>query len=341
MSGNLFLGSLCRIAPFAGRPMETERRPRSTWRTGDYVVIELGQGVRRQNVELGDGRMAEAVAGDRIAGALAERAATLESVGTWKAIGDDGMVNMLTAAGLIGRITSRSALMPAPNPARYVGHVVIDGRPVSMCDFVPAPSGAPFDLPVILIIGTSMSSGKTLAGRVIVRMLKERGLRVVGVKLTGAGRYRDVVSWADAGADAVFDFVDGGLPSSIVSEDEYRRALGVVLDRVRSERPDVVVAEAGASPLEPYNGTVVLQELGSVVRFTLLAASDPYAVAGVTQAFDLRPDVVSGVAASTSAGIDLIEKLSGLPAVNVLDVDDHARLESLLMAELAVVNGST
>ncbi len=101
-----------------------------------------------------------------------------------------------------------------------------------------------------------------------------------------------------------------------------------------TERPDVVVAEAGVSPLEPYNGMVVVDELGDVIRFTLLAPSDPYAVTGVMNAFDLRPGVVSGVAASTGAGIDLIEKLTGLPAVNVLDPNDHVRLGSLLEAEL-------
>jgi len=333
---NLFLSSLTRISTFAERPPGFEKRPRSTWKTGDYVVIELADTVRNQSVELADARMADAYAGARIVGALGERAATLESVGGWRAIGDDGAVNMMTAAGLIGRITSRSALMPPPNPARYLGHATLDGKPVAMQDFVPTPSGAAFDTPIVLIIGTSMSAGKTLAGRVIIRQLKERGLRVVGTKLTGAGRYRDVVSWGDAGADAVYDFVDGGLPSSVVDESEYRRALGVVLDRIAAEKPDVVVAEAGASPLEPYNGTVVVEELGDVIGFTLLAASDPYAVTGVMDAFDLQPDVVSGVAASTSAGIDLIEKLTGLPAVNVLDLEDHVQLGSLLTAKLGL-----
>lgn len=336
MSDKLFLTSLTRVSPLSRCDLAIEPQDRSSWRTGDYVVIELLESSRTQNVELADGRMAEAFTGARIVGALGERSATLESVGTWRAVTDDGVINMMTSAGLIGLITSRSALMPSPVPARYLGHALVDGNTVAMTDFVPEPSGVPFEVPMVLIIGTSMSSGKTLAGRVIVRLLKERGLRVVGTKLTGAGRYRDVLSWSDAGADAVCDFVDGGLPSSICDEAEFRRALGVVLDMVAAEGPDVVVAEVGASPLEPYNGTVVLEELADVVRFTLLAASDPYAVSGVMSAFDLRPDVVSGVAASTSAGIDLIEKLTGLPAVNVLRYHDYARLDDLLVKRLGL-----
>ena len=333
MIDKVFLSSLTRIAPFHRTPFGIERRPFLQWATGDYVVIEVLEGSRAQPVELADGRQAEAYAGARIVGALGERAATLESVGSWRAVEGDE-INMMTAAGLIGRVTSRSTLLPPLVPARYLGHTTVHGRPLAMRDMVAPPSGAPFDIPVVLIIGTSMSSGKTVAGRVIVGLLKKRGLKVVGAKLTGAGRYRDVLSLSDAGADAVFDFVDGGLPSTICNPQEYRRGLGVVLDLIAAERPDVVVAEAGASPLEPYNGMTALELLGDVICFTLLAASDPYAVSGVMRAFEARPDVVAGVATSTSAGIDLIDKLTGVPAVNVLKPAHHRHLDALLAERL-------
>jgi hypothetical protein len=80
-----------------------------------------------------------------------------------------------------------------------------------------------------------------------------------------------------------------------------------------------LVAEAGASPLEPYHGGTVLQAVGANRACTLLAASDPYAAVGVMQGFGLEADLLTGLAASTSAGVDLLGKLTGLPAVNVLD----------------------
>ena len=57
--------------------------------------------------------------------------------------------------------------------------------------------------------------------------------------------------------------------------------------RLASVDADVVVAEAGASPLELYNGATAIEELDTNVRCTVLSASDPYAVAGVTTAFGL------------------------------------------------------
>ena len=175
-----------------------------------------------------------------------------------------------------------------------------------------------------------MSSGKTMSGRLIVRLLKQMGLRVAGAKLTGAARYRDVLSYADAGADAIFDFVDVGLPSTVCDPGFFRSALEDLLARIATARPDVVVAEAGASPLEPYNGKTAIDVLRDRVCFTLLCASDPYAVLGVASAFDRKPDLVAGGAANTTAGIELVRKLADLRAMNLIDRASHAELARLL-----------
>jgi dethiobiotin synthetase len=79
-----------------------------------------------------------------------------------------------------------------------------------MLDYAPQVPEREFDLPVVLLVGTSMSAGKTTSAKVIVRLLREAGLVVVGAKLTEAGRYRDILAMQDAGADYIFDFVDAG-----------------------------------------------------------------------------------------------------------------------------------
>ena len=211
-----------------------------------------------------------------------------------------------------------------------------EGKKLGMTDFVPSVRVREYGCPTILIIGTSMSAGKTGAAKVIIRQLDELGLKVVGCKLSGAGRNRDILVMADAGAVAVYDFVDVGMPSSVVPEDEYRDALRKLLTMVSSERPDVVVAEAGASPLEPYNGAVVVDEIGDQRRCTVLCASDPYAVVGVVQSFDIKPEIVSGIATNTSAGIELIRKLTGLEALNLIDRSSHAWLRRILVKTLGL-----
>ena len=329
--------SLTRRSDLRDVAFQTTPLPRDQWATGDFVLgrVLFARGALAQ-AELDSGRMSEVVEGDLIMGALGVRFATLEAVGSWADIRDDLEMELLTSAGLFGRLTSVSLLLPPLVNVQYVGHAVRDDQKVTMTDFVPAaPEPLHYDRPTILCVGTSMSSGKTTAAKVIVRLLKDAGLRVVGCKLTGAARFRDVLGMRDAGADAIYDFVDVGLPSSIVPPDEFEPRLRHLLALIQAEKPDVVVAEAGASPLEPYNGDTVMRVLDRNARCMVLAASDPYAVVGVSQGFERKPDIVTGIAASTAAGVALIEKLTGLTAHNVLDPDAHGPLWELIRSRIA------
>jgi len=332
-------GSLTRIADLPTRPFELAPRPRGEWRTGDYVggrVIDTRG--RLHGIELACGRLMEVMEGDLVIGALGHRAATLEAVGSWEAIDGDEF-EALTPAGLFGKLTSKSPFLRPLMRLQYQGHALRDGArltmPGSLGPAPVAPEGS-VPAPVVLVVGTSMSAGKTLSGRVIVHLLTGLGLRVVGVKLTGAARYRDVLSFGDAGAAAVFDFVDAGLPSTVCSAVEYRAALRYLLARVAAAAPDVIVAEAGASPLEPYNGKTAMAMLDGRIRFQLLCAQDPYAVLGVQTAFARKPDLVAGGAANTSAGIDLVRELTGLPALNLCDQRAWPQLQAMLRRALAV-----
>jgi hypothetical protein len=167
-----------------------------------------------------------------------------------------------------------------------------------------------------------------------VRELRSAGLKVAGAKITGAARYRDVLAMFDAGAEPVFDFVDAGLPSTVCDETHYRGALTALLEHIGGTGVDVLVAEAGASPLEPYNGATAIRMLASQVRCTVLCASDPYAVSGVMDAFERRPDLVAGGAANTEAGAELVARLTGLEALNLLHDSSLPRLRILLQEKL-------
>lgn len=328
------LSSLTRISDLASEPYELVHLGREHWASGDYVAGEVtGEPHRVYGIELASGRVVQALPGDCVIGAFGNRSATLEGVGSWQDIRGDDM-DAMTSAGLFGKVTSMSLLIPATLRLSYRGHVVRNGRKVCMADFALQSENDRYAVPTVLIVGTSMSAGKTTTGRLIVHELESLGRKVVGVKLTGAGRYRDILSFRDAGAAAVFDFVDAGLPSTVEPEDVFRRAIRPLLHHIDGLRPDFVVVEAGASPLEPYNGAAAIDELGDTICCTVLCASDPYAVVGVEKAFGLVPDLVTGPATSNSAAIDLVMKLSGVEGLNVLDVKSIPRLRSLLKKKL-------
>ncbi len=328
------LGSLARIADLASNPYVIEARAQESWCMGDYVLARVvGAPTALYRIERTDGEMVPVRAGNTVIGALGERAATLEGVGSYRDV-KDGRLHALTSAGLFGAFTSLSRYLPAPLALDYVGHLVRGGEALNMRDFALAATGAGFSVPTLLLVGTSMSAGKTVTGKLACRLLSAAGRDIVAAKLTGAGRYRDILAFDRAGAAAVYDFVDGGLPSTVVPEAEFRRAIRPVLSHIAARNPELLVAEAGASPLEPYNGEAAIDELDGHVAATILCASDPYAVVGVMQAFGLRPDLVTGPATNTSAAIDLVDRLTGIPALNVVDPATEAAFGDFLADKL-------
>ncbi|MDH3272220.1 MAG: hypothetical protein OEN56_12850 [Gemmatimonadota bacterium] len=329
MSAILF-GSVTRLAelkwPFPFRALD-----RAEWASGDFVVAEVLPGPpTAEGFELPNGRTSAPHAGDLLVGAFARRFATLETTGSFEDIRADDRMTCMTGGGCFGAVTSKSRFTSPMISLVYRGHVLRDGVKLTMSQFVPEPPDRTFDLPVVLLVGTSMSSGKTFSGRVVVRLLKELGHTVVAAKLTGAGRWQDTLSFLDAGADFTFDFIDAGLPTTVVPEEEYRRAMSGLLARMADTRATVAVIEAGASPLEPYNGGTLVDMLEDHVAFTILAASDPYAVHGIQVGWGKTFDLVAGPAANTRAGVALVHELAGLPSLDLLDVDTHGSLRQRL-----------
>lgn len=342
MKAHYFFSSVCRCSDLWITPFETRKLDRQHWGDGDFVIGRItGKHNQLYECETKTGRMARMVRGDLLVGALGRRAATLEGVGDWRAASDTRELEALTSAGLLGRTTSVSPMLPQLMTMEYLGHATRDGNKVGMGDFITPAEPRKLDIPVILLIGTSMSSGKTTAGQIIIRALKYMGLHVVAAKLTGAARYRDILTFRDAGARSVVDFVDAGLPSTVCSERRYRKALELMLSNIAATEADVLVAEAGASPLEPYNGATVVEYLSDLTRFTVLCASDPYAVLGVQTAYGngLRADLVSGPAANTTAATRLVRELCGLQALNLLDRGNYPELTRLLKAALGLDSG--
>ena len=77
-----------------------------------------------------------------------------------------------------------------------------------------------------------------------------------------------------------------------------------------------------------------MDELGDNVACILLAASDPFAVVGVGKAFGVKPDLVTGPAANTSAAVALVRKLADVPAINVIDRETLPELAAFLGGKL-------
>ncbi len=323
--------SLTRISDLSEKEFNVKKLDRKHWETGDYVVCKIiDAGSNKLLLELPNGRMRGVIGGESIVGALGERFATLEATGTWREVGDDLKMNVLTGAGLMGKLTSKSAFIPPMIEVVYKGHAFRNGKKCTMQSFTEPVKEIAFDTPAILFVGTSMSAGKTTSARIVTNLFKLAGYKVVGAKLTGAGRYKDILAIKDVGADAVMDFVDVGLPSSIFPSEKFKGMLQQLLSRIEHQKADVAIIEIGASPLEPYNGDIAINAIRENVKCTILAASDPYAVYGLMKAFEIVPDIVTGITSNTLAGVKMVEKLCKVKALNLIDSTTTEELKQIL-----------
>jgi hypothetical protein len=361
MEKRYIYGSLTRISDLEVYPFEVEKiMNKKRWGTGDYVVgkylcpehrhIYAGPVATGDFCELPTGRHRYYLPGDLVVGAFGRRNATLEICGDWRDIqhpnpdGGPTIMDDLSGSCMFGKLTSKSPHFPRQGKFEYVGHIFRKGKKVCMTDFVPSVSKslahAPH-VPTILVVGTAMSSGKSSTARVAIRCMKEMGSRkVVAVKLTGAGFYKDILGFSDAGADAVLDFVDVGLPSSVIPKEEYRKKLHKLFGMIQDHQPDILVVEAGASPCEKYNGNVVLEAFSHHPSlFLILCASDAYSVLGAKQylaSFGLVPNMVAGIIANTNAGQELVGRMAGFSASSLNTDESIEDFAGMICKELGV-----
>lgn len=336
-SSSYIFTTLTRISDLEQAPFELKRLHKDQWEAGDYVVSRItGIGSSSSKLELPNGRMRGVIGGELVVGALGIRHATLEATGSWKEVGEDGMMHMLSGGGLMGKLTSKSMFIPEMIPIRYEGHVMRNGVKCTMEQFVASCEEAAYTIPTVLFIGTSMSAGKTTSARIVTSLLTRAGYHVLGAKITGTGRFRDILAVKDVGAVEVYDFVDAGLPTTVCDPQLYREKLSHMLSCMAHSGADIAVVEIGASPLEPYNGDLAYEGIKEQVKCCILSASDPYAVYGLMEAFKVKPDLVTGISTNTLGGQEMVERLCGVPAMNLLDQAAIPRLKSILRQKLAV-----
>ena len=191
--------------------------------------------------------------------------------------------------------------------------------------------------PVILLVGTSMDSGKTTAATRMIAGLTHRGLAVAAGKLTGVSARRDILEMADSGADPVSIFTDFGVVTT--NEDNAAptaRKLVAHLADSGPAAPDAIVLELGDGLLGTYGVHAILSDatLRGAVSSVVLCASDPVGAWGagrlLEERYSLAPSLVSGPVTDTPAGLTFCNDRMGLPTWNALREQGAPPIELLL-----------
>ncbi len=294
--------------------------------SGQVLVVRALEEKRvYDQVELTTGRMAHVGKGDVLVGALGRRDALRGFVGRIPAqIKAGDTIHLLNLGGVLGEAVSENRDVGHSLRVEVLGMATRDGEGVNIADAAIADNGKGARIPPLIVVsGTCMNSGKTVAACEIIAGLTQRGYAVGGAKLTGVAAVRDPLNMQDHGALEVLTFQDCGLPSTAGIEDLAPVAKRILraLDGEAGQELDVVVAEMGDGIIGQYGVDTILRdpEFKGWISAHVLAANDLVAAWGGVRWMrenDLVLDVIAGPATDNQVGMRYVREELGVGASN-------------------------
>lgn len=292
-------------------------------RPGDLVVVEALEEKRvYDQLELITGRLAHISKDDVIAGTLGSRRALKGFVGHCPdEVHAGDVLNVLNLGGVIGIATSANQDYGHPLRVKVLGLGVKDGKRLNLADgAVPPSPRLTSTLPLIVVAGTCMASGKTRAACEIISWLNQRGFRLGAVKLSGVAALRDSLNMEDHGAVVSLSFLDAGHPSTAGFGDLAPMAKGLL--NLLGQKPlDAIVVEMGDGIIGGYGVESFYRdaELRQAISVHVMCANDLVAAWGareLARSFGRDIDVMSGPATDNLVGERYVEDELGMPAAN-------------------------
>lgn len=300
-----------------------------------YVVAQHGYAIavkaleekpHYNQVECIDGVFRTVRRGDVLVGALGERQALKGYSGKIPRHVEPGdWLNILNLGGIIGKSMSEP---PEYGPALRVevlGAVMVERNDqwvhARIQDGALEHAESITDsAPLVVVSGTAMDTGKTLAASRIVQGLAEKGLDVAACKLTGASLMRDVQKMREHGAMAAATFTDAGVVCS--TEGDMAPVAKGVLEHLNVEEPDVIVVEMGDGFVGYYGVDDLLldREIEGFTKAHVVAATDLAGAWAAEQTFTQRYrapiTAITGPVTDNDVGRRYIENRLGVAAIN-------------------------
>lgn len=295
--------------------------PSRTAEVGDVLVARVQRirhHTRLMNTAASRVRVYE---GDVVVGVVGHRYATDAFDG--EAAIEDGGVDLLTNAGLVGQVRRRHAGVDRPTRLSVLGRLSgADGCPINLIDRCfrarPRPPGGPR---VLLVVGTGMNAGKTTTAARLVHGLRQSGLRVVGLKATGSVSPNDRLELLASGALGVRDFSDYGFPSTYrLPLEQLDRLVATMLADAADLMPDLVVVELADGILQRETAHLLgarwLQEMCAGVVIASACALSALKGIELVQEAGLAVVGVSGLISSAPLFVDELRSRTAVPVLS-------------------------
>jgi hypothetical protein len=245
-------------------------------------------------------------------------------------------LDLLARSGMVGAVKTKNTLVKDPTKVRVLGYVCdeTDGEVLNTRDFsLIAPSRTVKKQPrspMILICGTSMNSGKSMAAAACCWALSSLGHKVRAAKVTGTASLKDILHMNDAGAHPYADFAYLGYPSTYMLPEEDLLEVFNNLDLKLANNPNNFWVVEFADGIMQRETAMLLNspQVRERIHKLVFCASDAFGAIGglrlLAQEFNLVPDLLSGVCSSSPLLVRELSRFTNIPVFNSAEVDVNA-----------------
>jgi len=236
-------------------------------------------------------------------------------------------VDLLARSGLIGVVRTKNAAIKDPTQVRILGFATDgEGQVINTREFPrvsPKQEEKKFPRsPLILVVGTAMNSGKSMAAAACVWTLKVKGYDVRASKVTGTASLKDILHMNDAGADPYNDFTSLGYPSTYLLPEDEMMAVFNKLDLRYANNPNKYwVVELADGILQRETAMLLASpDVQQRIHRLIFCANDAFGAIGglrmLEEQFGLAADAISGLCSSSPLHIRELQSMVDIPVFN-------------------------
>lgn len=249
-------------------------------------------------------------------------------------------VDLLARSGMIGIVKTKNSKIKDPTKVKILGYVCDESGVVLNTRHFPLikPRRIVKKQPrakVILVCGTSMNSGKSMAAAACCWALTSKGYKVRASKITGTAGLKDILLMNDAGARPYADFTHLGYPSTyLLPKEELLRIFNQFDLKYANNPKNYWVVELADGIIQRETAILLnCPEVRSRIHKLIFCANDAFGAIGglrVLESSGLEPDALSGICSSSPLHVRELSTFTGIPVFNSVDTDVKQLAEILL-----------
>jgi hypothetical protein len=239
-------------------------------------------------------------------------------------------VDLIARSGVVGIVKTKNSLIKDPTKVKILGYVCDEqGNILNTRDY---PLIKPRQMvkkeprsPMVLVCGTSMNSGKSMAAAACCWALTSMGHNVRASKVTGTASLKDILLMNDAGANPYADFTYLGYPSTYLLSEEELLGIFNYLDLKYANNPKNFWVVEFADGIIQRETALLLSspEVTSRIHKLIFCANDAFGAIGglrtLREKFNLVPDALSGLCSSSPLHVRELSAFTDIPVFNSAD----------------------